>query len=198
MRGLLSLIALVALVAAGCGGNDPLSQPKRQVNPEAFGVSPNAPSDAPPPPAPVAASPATAPSSETASAPPPPPPPPASASQPAPAPTAAPAAPLPAGETVKAEPGVGKKGRGYEPGFITTPVATYFRIKERIPFEIEIPKAMQLFKATNDRAPQSHEEFMEKIVKENSIRLPQLPEGERYLYDPKSEQLMVQRPAPPQ
>jgi len=65
-----------------------------------------------------------------------------------------------------------------------------------IAFRIEIPQAMKLFKATEDRAPKSHEEFMERIIKENHITLPLLPEGHRYRYDPKTEQLMVEQPAP--
>ena len=40
----------------------------------------------------------------------------------------------------------------------------------------------------------SHEEFMEKIVQANNIRLPELPEGHRYLYDPTTNELMVERP----
>jgi hypothetical protein len=37
---------------------------------------------------------------------------------------------------------------------------------------------------------------MEKIIKANRIRLPALPQGQRYVYDPKQEQLMVEKPAP--
>jgi hypothetical protein len=96
----------------------------------------------------------------------------------------------------KAEVGVGKKGRGYGQGFITTPAATLFTVKERIAYDIQIPQAMQMFKGTEGRAPNTHEEFMEKIIKANQINLPLLPDGERYIYDPKTEQLMVEQPAP--
>jgi len=92
---------------------------------------------------------------------------------------------------------VGKKGRGYGAGMITTPIAAYFSIRERLAFD-QVTHAMDLYKATNEHAPKSHEEFMEKIIKENGVKLPQLPAGERYLYDPKTEQLMVERPAPDQ
>ncbi len=94
----------------------------------------------------------------------------------------------------KAEVGVGAKGRGYAPGLVTTPVAVYFAARERIVFEIQVPEAMKLYKATSGNAPQSQEEFMQKIVKENQIRLPDLPEGSRYLYDPATEQLLVEHP----
>jgi hypothetical protein len=125
-----------------------------------------------------------APAASTQVAPPPPPPP----------PPTAPAAP----EMVrkKAEKGVGEKGRGYGTGIVATPAAALFAAKERIAFDIQIPQAMQLFKAGEGRAPKSHDEFMEKIVKFNHINLPTLHEGHRYVYDPKAEQLMVEQPAP--
>ncbi len=69
--------------------------------------------------------------------PPPPPPPPPSLEKP----------PEPARE--KAAVGVGEKGRGYREIY---PAATYWAIGEKITFEILIPKAMQLFKATEGRA----------------------------------------------
>jgi hypothetical protein len=123
-------------------------------------------------------------------APPPPPgaaaPPPATETPPPPAAT----------ETVKAEQGVGIKGRSldeYE-GVVVTPVKTLFAVKENLVFTNQIPKALQLFNATEGRNPMSHEEFMEKIVQANNIRLPELPEGHRYLYDPATNELMVERP----
>ncbi len=91
----------------------------------------------------------------------------------------------------KAAVGVGAKGRGYGQGVVATPAASLFATRERLVFEIQIPQAVQLFKATEDRGPKSHAEFMEKIVKANQIHLPQLPEDKQYRYDPKTEQLMV-------
>jgi hypothetical protein len=95
-------------------------------------------------------------------------------------------------EQRKAEFGVGAKGHDYGPGALTTPLSVHFTIQERIVFEVKIPKAMQLFKATENRAPKSQEEFMQKIVKDNDIALPELPFGDRYVYDPKAGELMVQ------
>jgi hypothetical protein len=118
-------------------------------------------------------------------------------SPPPPPPLAAAPAETPSANAVKAEPGVGKKGRGYGPGLITTPVAAYFSIQERLAFD-QVAHDMELYKAEKGHAPTSHEEFMEKIIKEGGIKLPQLPAGHRYLYDPKTEQLMVERPAPEQ
>ena len=116
-------------------------------------------------------------------APPPPPPP--------------PVAPIaPKTEQKKAAVDAGKKGRYDVVGPVTTPVASYFAMRERLTYEVQIPEAMKLFKAMEDRAPKSHEEFMEKIIKSNHIRLPELPEGHRYFYDPARGALMVERPAP--
>ena len=62
-------------------------------------------------------------------------------------------------------------------------------------FDITIPNAMKTFKAGNDnKGPKDHEEFMARIVEENSIELPSLPDGHKYRYDPETEDLLVQRP----
>ena len=121
-------------------------------------------------------------------APPPPPPPPAMKT-----PEPAPKAP----ETVlkKADVGMGRKGQGYGVGPIATPIATRFRVEERLVLQ-NVQHALDLFKATEGRPVKSHDEFMEKIIKANAINLPPLPTGQRYLYDPKEEQLMVEQPAP--
>jgi hypothetical protein len=118
----------------------------------------------------------------------------------APAAKPAPEAPVDAAAQVtseKAAVGAGAKGRDYGgPGFVTTPVQEYFRTGERIAFEIQIPNAMKLYKAGhNDKGPKTQEEFMEVIIKENGVALPELPVGEEYFYDPESEQLMVRKPA---
>jgi len=94
----------------------------------------------------------------------------------------------------KAEVGVGKKGRGYGKGYVATPIGSLFAFQERKVFEIEIPHAMNLFKAAEGRPPKDHEEFMEKIIRANHIRLPELPPEHRYRYDPQTEQLMVEQP----
>jgi hypothetical protein len=125
------------------------------------------PSGSPQPPA------APAPVADAPKVPPPPPPPPSDA------------------DMKKAEVGVGKKGHGYGDEWILTPAASYWRIRERIAFEVQIPHSMQLFKATEGRAPKDNDEFMEKIIKANAIHLPELYEGESYWYDPKTEQLMI-------
>lgn len=99
-------------------------------------------------------------------------------------------------ERVKAEKGVGIKGRSldeYE-GPIVTPAKTYFTAKERIIFEIAVPHALALYEATEGQGPKTHEEFMEKIVEANKIELPMLAPGHKYVYDPETKVLMVERP----
>lgn len=102
---------------------------------------------------------------------------------------------FPPGVAVPAQAGVGVKGRSLdnEKGVLVTPAKTLFAARERVVFEIQIPQAMQLFKATNGQPPASHDEFMQRVIAENSIQLPMLPVGQRYQYDPATEQLMVIR-----
>jgi hypothetical protein len=97
--------------------------------------------------------------------------------------------------TKKAEAGVGAKGHDLGSGVISTPAAALFTIRERVIFEVRIPQALQLFKATENRAPKSHGEFMEEIIKASQIKLPELQPGETYRYDPKLEMLMVDKKA---
>ena len=90
--------------------------------------------------------------------------------------------------------GSGEKGRGYGGGLVTPPVAAYFAVQERVVFDIRIPHAMELYKATEGHAPKTHDEFIRSIVQANQIHLPALPAGHRYVYDPKGERLMVEHP----
>jgi hypothetical protein len=90
-----------------------------------------------------------------------------------------------------AETGVGAKGKSYGGGIITEPASQYWKLKEKIVFEISIPHAMNLFKATEGKGPKSNAEFMQKIVAENNIVLPDLPEGRSYKYEPSDETLYV-------
>ena len=95
-----------------------------------------------------------------------------------------------------AKAGVGVKGRDYGgAGIITTPIQQYFRIGERINF-IQMDNSMKIYKAGHDnKGPKTQEEFMDVIIKENGVQLPDLPEGDEYFYDPKTAQLMVKHPA---
>lgn len=120
----------------------------------------------------------------------------------------APEPPPAATERVAALPGVGKQGQSLTAsdsqgvaGMIVEPARAYFKAKQKIVFEIQVPNALKLYKGLNGAAPKDHDEFMQKVIQENRIQLPELPAGQRYVYDPETEQLMVERPAanaPPQ
>ena len=103
-------------------------------------------------------------------------------------------------ESVKAQVGVGIKGRSLdgETGIgkmISAPAATLFNVKEKVVFEIQLPQALNLFRASEGRLPKSHEEFMEKIVKANQIKLPELPVGMVYRFNTELGELWVDPPA---
>ena len=92
-----------------------------------------------------------------------------------------------------AKTGYGKQGRKYGGGIITEPVSQYFKQRDRLEL-IKIQSAMNLYKGEHGYFPKTQEEFMSKIIKPNGISLPELPEGQRYAYDAKSGQLMVEKP----
>jgi hypothetical protein len=94
--------------------------------------------------------------------------------------------------------GVGVKGRSLEGGsennpatLISAPAAAYFRTKEKIAFEIQIPQALNLYMAEKGRNPRNHDEFMREIVEANRIPLPKLPTGMVYRYDSEKGELWV-------
>ena len=109
-----------------------------------------------------------------------------------PAPGAAPLQPNLVQE--KAQAGVTGKGQYGGPGIVTTPISTYFQAKERIIFEIQIPGAMNLYAAEKGYKPKTQDDFMRDIIQANQIRLPELPAGHRYVYDPQKGELMVEHP----
>jgi hypothetical protein len=138
----------------------------------------------------------------------PPPLPPPSAVEGQPGGGAPPPPPLPAAniEREAVHPGVTGRGQGLGSGLIMTPLKVYFSVPEKLVFNVLIPQAMNLYRAEHEHFPESHEEFMEKIIKANAINLPKLRSpDERYVYDPQkaAEQtqydiddppLMVERP----
>lgn len=117
---------------------------------------------------------------------------------------AEPAAPVEAAEPKREVAGVGsgKQGRSLDEyqggieGAIAAPAQALFATKERVVFEIQIPKAVQLYQALHGEGPQTHEQFMNDIIKTNQIKLPPLPAGRKYVWDPAQQKLMVES-APP-
>ena len=94
--------------------------------------------------------------------------------------------------TVPAAPGVTGKGN-YKPGILTTPISVYFRAQERIIYD-QVIYAIKLFEAEKGYKPRSHEEFMKDVIEFNQLKLPKLPEGHTYKYDPEKGELMVEQP----
>lgn len=102
---------------------------------------------------------------------------------------------VPAQERVKAEFGVGAKGKSSNSP-IRYAANAYFNATEKLQF-MAAQHALDLYKAQdpNGRGPQSHDDYMEKIVEFNRIELPVLPEGHQYVYDPEAGELFVERTA---
>lgn len=185
MRMLLGTLIVAAFaVAIGCEGNISTAPETADMG---GGGAPPPPAPAPPADPKHAAQAATA---ETATAPSPQEP---TNDTPEPAPESADAD---GGTSEVATAASGAKGRDYGgAGFITTPIQQYFRAESRINL-LHMANTMKIYKAGHDnKGPKTQEEFMNVIIKENGIQLPELPAGDEYFYDPKTEQLMVKHPA---
>ncbi len=116
-----------------------------------------------------------------------------------PAPALAPApAEDPNTEIVKAGKGVGAKGRSLDPheGIIVTPVKAYFAARERIFFEAEFPKNYQIYNAMTDDIPKDFEDLKAKVLDPYGLtkKLPPLPQGHTYVWNPETQELGVKRP----
>ncbi len=60
--------------------------------------------------------------------------------------------------------------------------------------QLAITQAVNLFYAEKGRYPKDHEEFMEKIIKQNKIELPELPGDRQYQYDVENHELVIVEP----
>jgi hypothetical protein len=101
-------------------------------------------------------------------------------------------------ERVKAGKGVGEKGRSldqYE-GIYVTPAKALFAAKERAFFEIEFPANYRPWRVGVDKAPQNFDELKSQFLDPLglSAKLPKLPDGHKYIWDPATEELQVERP----
>lgn len=98
---------------------------------------------------------------------------------------------------VEAGVGVGRQGRSLDNlddvgKVIAQPAVSYFAAKEKLVFEVQVPQALGLYEATNGEGPRSHDDFMRDIIAANGIKLPELPAGRQYRYDPETKKLMVE------
>jgi len=101
-------------------------------------------------------------------------------------------------ERVKAGKGVGLKGRSldeYE-GVYVTPVKALFSAKERIFYEVEFKKNYQLYNAMTDDIPKDFDDLKAKVLDPYGLtaKMPQLPPGHKYVWDPATQELLVERP----
>jgi hypothetical protein len=103
--------------------------------------------------------------------------------------------PEPGVERVKAQAGVGAKGRSLdnEQGLLVTPVKAFFAAKERIAFEQAFYGQYRLYRATED-APKDYDELKAKVIDPYMIKLPPLPPAHKYVWDAANEELQVERP----
>jgi hypothetical protein len=117
-----------------------------------------------------------------------------------PADAASPAAappPAPGTERVKAQAGVGAKGRSldaYQGGILVTPAKAFFQAKERIAFEAQFKHQYDLYKAMEGAVPKDFADLKAKVLDPYQIKLPILPQGHKYVWDPENEELQVERP----
>ena len=104
--------------------------------------------------------------------------------------------------TVTVRPGYNFSGRGSSlasadgqnpMGIITVPVKTLFVTQDRLVLQ-QIEYAMKMFHAEHGRAPASETEFTDRIINANNIKLPQLPAGQIYFYDPQDGELKIRKP----
>lgn len=73
---------------------------------------------------------------------------------------------------------------------ITGPLEAYQPLMQQVA-ALGIEHAVNLFNASEGRYPNSYDEFMARIIKENNIRLPVLPPGLEYQYDVENHKLLV-------
>lgn len=77
---------------------------------------------------------------------------------------------------------------------ITGPLEAYGPLVQQVA-ALGIDHAVNLFYATEGRYPNSYDEFMTRIIKENNMRLPVMPAGLEYQYDVENHKLVVIRSA---
>ena len=90
--------------------------------------------------------------------------------------------------TVAAEVGFGEKGHYDSQDYISVVVSSQFRAIESLTLS-RIANAMQTYKAINGYYPKTDEVYFKEVIEANGIALPDLPDGQKYGYDP---QLAIQ------
>ncbi len=73
---------------------------------------------------------------------------------------------------------------------ISGPLAVLKNAQLQLP-QLAIQQALELFNASEGRYPRDHQEFMQRIIAENRISLPQLPAGHAWKYDVARHQVLA-------
>lgn len=73
---------------------------------------------------------------------------------------------------------------------LTGPLEALGPMMEKVS-KLGIDHSLALYYATNGEYPKTHDEFMQKIIKANNMRLPVLPAGSEYQYDVENHKLVV-------
>jgi hypothetical protein len=75
---------------------------------------------------------------------------------------------------------------------LTAALEAYQPLKQQIA-GLGVEHAVNLFQALEGRYPKDYDEFMQRIIVENNMRLPSLPNGLAYQYDVPNHKLVVVR-----
>ena len=73
---------------------------------------------------------------------------------------------------------------------VTAGTSAYGPMLEQIS-KSHIQQAVNFFQVNEDRYPKDYQEFMDRIITENNIKLPVLPGGKQYQYDVENHKLVV-------
>lgn len=78
---------------------------------------------------------------------------------------------------------------------ITGALEAYEPLKEKVA-GLGVDHSIRLFHALEGRYPKTHDEFMQRIIRDNNLRLPNLPDDREYQYDVANHKLLVVRKTP--
>ncbi len=77
----------------------------------------------------------------------------------------------------------------------TGALEAYEPIKQQLA-QLNIEHSVELFHALEGRYPKDHEEFMQRVIRENNIRLPEPGKGFEYQYDVDRHELVIVKSKP--
>ena len=78
----------------------------------------------------------------------------------------------------------------------TAGLEAYEPVKQQLA-QLNIQHSVRLFHALEGRYPKDHDEFMQRVIKENNVRLPQIGRGYEYQYDVANHELKIVKSAEP-